>query len=79
MRSIQAVACFGWVGVFALTAAPTFSGEPQKKEPPSTLEARLVAKTDTYKLDLSGMTSEEFRDIGWHKHQGTLQHAAGRA
>jgi hypothetical protein len=63
MRSIQAVVGFGWMSVVTLTAAPTFPDEPQKKEPPSKLQARLVAKKDTYKLDLQGKTAEEFREL----------------
>ena len=62
MRSSQLIARYGWIGVFALLAAPTFSGEP-KKEPPAKLEVRLVAKKDTYKLDLQGKTPEEFRAL----------------
>jgi hypothetical protein len=47
--------------------APVPQGQPQEKsktEPPGVpLEARLIAKKDTYVLDLGGKTPEEFRKL----------------
>jgi hypothetical protein len=64
VKSIQMMACLGWIGVLALTAAPTFPSDLQEvAKPASKLKARLVAKKDTYKLDLQGKTAAKFREL----------------